>query len=166
MPQPKPDELITAEDLDDLFFRLFRLRGILDPAGAVPGLGASVSEIMALTRLREGSANQQTLAAFLGLEKSTVSRLVDAMISKGWVEKERDEANRRYQLVRLTTAGRRAARAAVTAMHRRHLSMANSLSGSERATMIEGLRILVSALERSYPEGTSGTNALKGTDST
>lgn len=147
--QPLEEESTTAADLDDLFFRLFRLRGVLDPTGAVPGLGASVSEIMTLTRLSESPANQQTLVGFLGLEKSTVSRLVDAMIGKGWVEKERDASNRRYQLVRLTAAGRRAARETGKAMHRRHLSMARSLSEQERAVMIEGVRILVAALERS-----------------
>jgi DNA-binding MarR family transcriptional regulator len=150
--QPPAEESTTAADLDDLFFRLFRLRGVLDPTGAVPGLGASVSEIMTLTRLSESPANQQTLVGFLGLEKSTVSRLIDSMIRKGWVEKERDESNRRYQLVRLTAAGRRAARETGNAMHRRHVSMAKSLSEQERTVMVKGVRILVSALERSVEQ--------------
>lgn len=148
MAQPRTVESTTAADLDDLFFRLFRLRGVLDPTGAVPGLGASVSEIMALTRLDESPANQQALVGFLGLEKSTVSRLIDGMIRKGWVEKERDASNRRYQLVRLTASGKRAARETTKAMHRRHVVMAQALSDSERKLMIDGVRVLVSALER------------------
>lgn len=139
---------MTAADLDDLFFRLFRLRGVLDPAGAVPGLGASVSEIMALTRLREGPANQQTLVAFLGLEKSTVSRLIDGMVAKGWVEKQRDESNRRFLTVRLTPAGRHTARQTAQAMHRRHVTMTQPLTNKDRAVMVQGLRILIEALER------------------
>ena len=143
---------MTATELDDLFFRLFRLRGVLDPTAAVPGLGASVSEIMALTRLREGPVNQQMLVAFLGLEKSTVSRLIDGMAAKGWVEKQRDESNRRFLMVRLTPSGRRAARRTAQAMHRRHVSMAQSLTEQDRATMIHGLRILVEALERTQAD--------------
>ena len=138
----------TADDLDDLFFRLFSLRGVLDPAGAVPGLGASVSEVMTLAHLRERPVTQLELGDVLGLEKSTVSRLVESMARKGWVEKERDRSNRRYQLVRLTAAGSRAAREAGKAMHRRHHAMAEHLSDADRRAMIVGMRILVGALER------------------
>ncbi len=38
---------------------LFRLRGVLDPAQAVPGLGASLSEALALGQLAAGELTQQ-----------------------------------------------------------------------------------------------------------
>jgi DNA-binding MarR family transcriptional regulator len=138
----------TADELDEAFFRLFQLRGVLDPADAVPGLGASVSEIMALSYLRGGQATQFDLGNYLGLEKSTVSRLVDNLAAKGWVEKSRDPSNRRFAAARLTAAGRRATRDVGQAMHRRHRAMLDSLSARDASTMIRGLNILLNALER------------------
>ena len=139
---------VTAEQLDQGFFRLFRLRGVLDPTSAIPGLGASVSEVMALARLQEGGMTQQDLGTYLGLEKSTVSRLVDAMIDKGWVDQVRDPQAPRFKTIRLTAAGRRAARSVGKAMHRRHENMLDGLSAQEASTLIKGLNILVDALER------------------
>jgi DNA-binding MarR family transcriptional regulator len=141
--------VVDAKDLDDVFFRLFRMRGVLDPATAVPRLGASVSEAMALSRLGQGECSQLELVHYLGLEKSTVSRLVDAMVGKGWVEKSRDPANRRYHVVRLTRDGRKAMQDVGRAMRLRHREMLAILSAEERSTLIRGLTILVEALERS-----------------
>jgi DNA-binding MarR family transcriptional regulator len=138
---------VQAEHLDEAFFRLFRLRGVLDPTSAVPGLGASVSEIMALAYLRDGPASQQDLGRYVGLEKSTVSRLVEALTAKGWVIKERDPHNRRFQTLVLTAAGRQATRTVGNAMHRRHRDILESMTAQDAATMIRGLNILVSALE-------------------
>lgn len=137
----------TDDELGDAFVRVFRLRGVLDPTAAVPGLAASVSEIMALRRLQDGELTQQDLGAYLQLEKSTVSRLVEAMTAKGWVEKTRDPTNRRYQRIHLTPHGRRAARDVRHAMHRRHQRILAGLSSAERQAVTTGLAILVRALE-------------------
>lgn len=141
---------MTINALDEAFFRLFRLRGVFDPSTAVPGLGASVSEIMAMAFLSDQAVTQQQLGRLLGLEKSTVSRLVDAMAAKGWATRERDPENRRHATVSLTGAGRRAARRVGDAMRRRHEAMLESMTAHERATMIQGLTLLVTALEREY----------------
>lgn len=144
--------MATGDEMEDAFARLFRLRGVLDPAAAVPGLAASVSEIMALRRLQDGELSQYDLGAYLQLEKSTVSRLVDAMTAKGWVEKTRDPTNRRYHRIRLTLAGRRAARDVRSAMHKRHERMLAGLSPRERKAVTTGLTLLVRALENETVE--------------
>ena len=102
--------MTTDDELGQVYFRLFRLRGILDITSEMPGFGASASEVLALTRLSESNVKQNELGAYLQLEKSTVSRMIDAMTAKGWVERTRDPANRRSQVVRLTLSGKRAAR--------------------------------------------------------
>lgn len=139
--------MATGDELDDAFARLFRLRGVLDPTAAVPGLAASVSEIMALRRLQDGELSQYDLGAYLQLEKSTVSRLVDAMTAKGWVGKTPDPTNRRYHRIHLTVAGRRAARDVRNAMHQRHERMLAGLTPRERKAVTAGLTLLVRALE-------------------
>ena len=83
------------ETLDAAMGRFLGMRGVLDPTQAVPGLGLSMSEAMAMRQLSDGAQTQQNLGAALSLEKSTISRLVDGMIGKGWAEKSRDPHNRR-----------------------------------------------------------------------
>jgi DNA-binding MarR family transcriptional regulator len=138
---------------------LFRMRGVLDPAQAIPGLGASLSEAMALQELRaRGQATQSQLGDFLGLEKSTVSRLVEAMSGKGWVVKERDPANRRFAQVRLTEAGERVAAELADAMRARHERILAALTPAERHAVAVGLaalgRAMATELGASHVDGT------------
>lgn len=126
---------------------LFRLRGVLDPTQALPGLNASLSEAMALQELlARGEVTQSEVGDHLGLEKSTVSRLVDAMAGKGWVGKERDPNNRRYHRVRLTDTGRRVALDLAEAMRRRHERILAGLSEAERQAVALGLPALGRAM--------------------
>ncbi|MEV6524525.1 MarR family transcriptional regulator [Longispora sp. NPDC051575] len=132
--------------LDRAMVQLFRLRGVLDSSQAAAGLGMSVSEAMALRYLANGPSTQQELGSYLALEKSTVSRLVDAMVSKGWVGKERDPDNRRYLMVTLTEAGIAAAASVAEAMRQRHSGMLEALSGEELQALAVALPALVRVL--------------------
>jgi DNA-binding MarR family transcriptional regulator len=123
--------------------RLLRLRGVLDPSQTSPSLGVSVSESLALGLLAAGPTTQQDLGTNLGLEKSTVSRLVDGMVSKGWVDKVRDPRNRRYQIVTLTPAGRQAAAQTLEAMRQQHARWLGALTPEERQALTIGLGALV-----------------------
>jgi len=129
---------------------LFRLRGVLDPAQAVPGLGASLSEALALGQLAAGELTQQELGSRMALEKSTVSRLVDAMAAKGWVDKERDPGNRRYRKVRLTAAGQHAEATVADAIRQRHARILASLTSDERAAVTVALGALGRAMSQEF----------------
>jgi DNA-binding MarR family transcriptional regulator len=131
------------EVLDAAMMRFLGMRGVLDPAQAVPDFGASMSEVMALRHLTDGPLTQQQLGDRLGLEKSTVSRLVDAMVRKEWVDKARDPSNRRYQRVRLTPAGRRAATRIGKTVQGRHQRWFDALTADEREALAIGLGALV-----------------------
>jgi DNA-binding MarR family transcriptional regulator len=134
--------------LEQTMGRLFRVRGLLDPAHAVLGLGASVSEALALGELTAGEMTQQELGNHLGLEKSTVSRLVDAMAAKGWVDRDRDPGNRRYRNVRLTVAGEHVAAQVADAIRQRHARILAALTPDERAAV----RVALTALARAMSE--------------
>lgn len=136
--------------LGDAMHQLFALRGVLDPSRAVPGLGASVSEALALRHLAaEGALTQAEVATRLGLDKSTVSRLVSGLESKGWVARRPDPADRRSTRVELTPAGRTAAREVAAATSRRHDRVLAVLGEEEQAALAVGLPALVRALEAS-----------------
>jgi DNA-binding MarR family transcriptional regulator len=131
------------EVLDAAMAQFLGMRGVLDPSQAVPGFGVSMSEAMTLRHLAEGPLTQHELGNRLGLEKSTVSRLIDAMVRKQWVEKTRDPHNRRYQRVRLTRAGGRAASRVGEAVRRRHAGWFEALTAEERDALAIGLGALV-----------------------
>jgi DNA-binding MarR family transcriptional regulator len=131
------------EALDAAMAKFLGMRGVLDPSQAVPGLGVSMSEAMTLRHLQEAPLTQQELGRRLGLEKSTVSRLIDTMARKEWVDKARDPDNRRYQRVRLTRAGGRAAARVSEAVRRRHAGWFDALTAEERDALAIGLGALV-----------------------
>jgi DNA-binding MarR family transcriptional regulator len=113
------------------------------PGGAVAGgpPAVSASEARALTELlaAHGIAQGQ-LAALLGLEKSTVSRLAAGLESKGWIRRERDEQNHRYVRLYLTPQGRAAAGRLWQAWQSRQERILAGLTAEERAGLTLGLR--------------------------
>ena len=133
--------------LGDAMDRLFRLRGVLDPAQAAEGLDMSMSEAMALRRLRRGSCTQNELRLHLHLERSTVSRLVDALVDRGWAHRQTDPANLRQRLLTLTPAGDAAAEGLARAMRARHDAMLATLTGEEREALAVALPALVRMAE-------------------
>ena len=156
-------------DLDRLLARLLR---VMNPAAA-PAAGAaadgeaqgerpvsehtaateagfpavSASEARALIELlsARGIAQGQ-LAALLGLEKSTVSRLAAGLERKGWLRRGRDGENQRYVRLYLTPEGRTIAAQVWQAWQSRQARILAGLSAEERAGLAAGLRGLVRGL--------------------
>ena len=145
-----PDEPLVTITLS--LHLIFRLRGVLDPTRAVPGLGASMSEALGVAELTGGAMTQHELGARLGLEKSTVSRLVDGMIRKSWVQRTRDPGKPRYQRVALTPHGRQVADQIATAMRQRHERILATLTPEERHAAAVALPALARALEAELDE--------------
>ena len=110
--------------------------------GAAAGSpGVTASEARALTELlaAHGIAQGQ-LAALLGLEKSTVSRLAAGLESKGWIRRGRDEQNHRYVRLYLTPQGRAVADRLWQAWRSRQARILAGLTAEERAGLATGLR--------------------------
>ena len=117
--------------------------GSTGPAGTGPGgsLAVTASEARALTELlaAHGIAQGQ-LAALLGLEKSTVSRLAAGLEGKGWIRRGRDERNHRYVRLYLTPQGRAVADRLWQAWQSRQERILAGLTAEERAGLALGLR--------------------------
>jgi DNA-binding MarR family transcriptional regulator len=113
------------------------------PGGSAPGglPAVTASEARALTELlaAHGIAQGQ-LAALLGLEKSTVSRLAAGLESKGWIRRGRDEQNHRYVRLYLTPQGRAVADRIWQAWQSRQARILAGLTAEERAGLATGLR--------------------------
>lgn len=158
----------------DLALLLTRLLRMVTPSG-VAGAGrseedtaqreaafpaVSASEARALLELlaARGIAQGQ-LAALLGLEKSTVSRLAAGLERKGWLRRGRDEENLRYVRLYLTPEGRMIAGRIWRAWQSRQARIVASLSAEERAGLAAGLRGLARGLaaegqlDQGWPNG-------------
>ena len=101
----------------------------------------TASEARALTELlaAHGIAQGQ-LAALLGLEKSTVSRLAAGLEGKGWIRRGRDEHKHRYVRLYLTPQGRAVADRLWQAWQSRQARILAGLTAEERAGLATGLR--------------------------
>jgi DNA-binding MarR family transcriptional regulator len=113
-----------------------------------PGFPAvSASEARALIELlaARGIAQGQ-LAALLGLEKSTVSRLAAGLERKGWLRRGRDGENQRFVRLYLTPEGRVIAAQVWQAWQSRQARLLAGLTPEERAGLAAGLRGLVRGL--------------------
>jgi DNA-binding MarR family transcriptional regulator len=118
------------------------------PAETDVGVSAvSASEARALIELvaARGIA-QGELAALLGLDKSTVSRLAAGLERKGWIRRGRDEDNQRYVRLYLTPQGRDVAGRVWQAWQSRQARILAALSPDERAGLSAGLGGLVRGL--------------------
>ena len=92
---------------------------------------------------------QKELADRLGLEKSTVSRLVSGLEAKGWVTRNRHLHNRRFSQVTLSAAGRTAANRAGDNLQRRHAELFAALSEEELSALAVGVAALTRILGES-----------------
>jgi DNA-binding MarR family transcriptional regulator len=144
------------DELRHAIRRLVRLGGLLEPHDH-DGLQASLSEVMALGELIEVEAmSQQELAALLGLEKSTVSRLAAGLETRGWLARERDPANRRYYRLRLTDEGRASANRIGEHLRRHHQQLLGGLTAREREGLAVGLAGLARVMNTQHPGGSAG----------
>ena len=140
---PVPDD-----DLSALLRRLARLAAFIE-RHEHGGISASASELFALDELSAAPLTQSELALQLGLEKSTVSRLVSGLEAKGWVSRNRHLHNRRFSQVTLTAAGRSASNAAATNLQQRHAELFAALSDEERSALALGVAALTRILGES-----------------
>lgn len=155
---PFPDD-----DLRRALRRLVRLGGLLEPhPHHHAGLHTSLSEMMALGELADvESMSQQELGRLLGLEKSTVSRLVVGLEGRGWVGRERDPSNRRFYQLQLTPEGRAIADRIGHDLQAHHEQLLGALTPEEREALTIGLAGLARALASSRP-GTPNPHSAEG----
>ncbi|MBG0819413.1 MarR family transcriptional regulator [Planomonospora sp. ID91781] len=95
---------MTSDALVDALVRsTFQVAGVLTRIGAERDL--SLTQLRVLGILRDRRPNMTELAAFLGLDKSTLSGLVDRAERRGLVARGKNPQDRRVVDVFLTPAG-------------------------------------------------------------
>lgn len=135
-----------ADRLQSAFAGVIRSLGLLRPDTTPCGQPVSISEAHAISELRDqGPATQQHLARVLGLQKSTVSRLVDQLEAADLVNRSPNPADRRSVLVGLTDNGVHRADRLAEARRSLFAGLLARLGPEDRRTVIEGLSRLEEA---------------------
>ncbi len=108
MPGRRPQLPAETVDLMDSLVQVsFTVMALLSPVAAAHEL--SLTQLRLLAILRDHRPKMAELAAHLGLEKSTVSGLIDRAVRRGLVQREASPQDGRAVLVGLTSAGERLA---------------------------------------------------------
>jgi len=95
----------------------------------------SLTQMRVLGILRDRRLRMAELADFLGLERSTLSGLVDRAEERGLLRRRRSAADGRVVEVSMTPAGRRLARRAHAQVRRELAAETDRLDASERRTL-------------------------------
>jgi DNA-binding MarR family transcriptional regulator len=117
------------------------------PAGRDPcGAPVPVSQAHAVTVLAErGALTQTELAHRLRLTKSTVSRLVDQLETRGWVRRDAGAGDAPTRLVTVTAEGAKAG-PEIGGLRRERLSrLLDRLPADERPAVLAALDALIPA---------------------
>ncbi|HLU95684.1 MAG TPA: MarR family transcriptional regulator [Thermobifida alba] len=146
-------ETTPAQRLHRALMDLLRLSGLLQNDQQVLGHPVSLSQSFALDELDPAAPppSQQELAERLGLEKSTVSRLVADLERKGLLHRERDPANRRTYRLRLTERGRQVRAHLAELFQQRYDLWSAAMTPGERDALLHGLSALLRAVRDNPP---------------
>ena len=127
--------------VDALAQSAFLVMGVLTKVSAEHDL--SLTQLRVLAILRGRQLRMSTLAEHLGLERSTLSGLVDRAERRGLLTRTRSETDGRSVLVALTPAGARLAARGGDQVRAQLAGAVGGLSGSERRRMQSLLERLV-----------------------
>ncbi len=140
-----------AERLADAVSAFVRGFGLHRPEQTPCGFEAGVADAHALRELAGGSLRQSELVVRLGLTKSTVSRLVDGLVERGWAERQAVSDDGRGVLVALTADGEDAAARLARARAARMARLLDAVPDDRRGDVVEVLQLLEEAARASDP---------------
>lgn len=154
--------MAETQHIQDLVVAFVRAFGLHHPEQTPCGQPVSVSEAHALMELDQGGPLQQKeLAACLQLDKSTVSRLVDKLQRRGWLDRVGDLEDGRAVRLSLTVAGRQAAQQMAVARRTKFSHLIAALGTEDREAAIHGLTALVRGLDRMRKEQHSADSTVE-----
>jgi DNA-binding MarR family transcriptional regulator len=144
MPRAAPPEE-PSRLVDALAQAAFAVTSTLTAVGAQHDL--SLTQLRVLGILRDRQPRMAELAAYLGLDKSTMSGLIDRAERRGLVRRVASEDDRRAVDVVLTAAGSRLARAVQAEVRTALEAMTDRLDVRDRRVLVHLLEQAVGPTE-------------------
>ncbi|RMX04821.1 MarR family transcriptional regulator [Corticibacter populi] len=92
-----------------------------------------------------GELDQNSLAHYIGLERTSVAEVLPRLSDRGLLERRRSEQDGRIRLVRLTDAGRELVKAIQPAVLRAHARTIEALPAPERKELVRMMALLVAS---------------------
>jgi len=136
-----------AQNLRRAFQSLIRRFGLLDAERTPCGHPLAVSHAHALMELLHNPGIRQLdLAGTLGLSKSAVSRMVDQLQQRGWIERQADDADGRAWCLSLSARGRQLARRIDDASIARFSAILDRVPAAMRGQVVSTLDLLHGAI--------------------
>ena len=123
-------EPVPADVVDSLVLASFTVIALLSRVAAEHDL--SLTQLRVLAILRDRAPTMAELAAYLGLERSSVSGLIDRAVKRGLVRRDASEDDGRAVRVSLTPDGRRLASVGAREIGELLGPMTSQLSQAER----------------------------------
>lgn len=141
---------VEPYELQEAVGRFVRAFGLHQPDQTPCGRPIPVSEAHALAELaREGELRQVDLVHRLRLEKSTTSRIVGQLVTRGWAERCPAPGDGRGVLVRLTPQGQAAAEQLAEARQARFATALDRIPPAQRDAVVQALALLTEAVDES-----------------
>jgi DNA-binding MarR family transcriptional regulator len=139
------DQVLPAARLQQEVIGFIRAFGLLASDRTPCGQPMAPSDAHALTEVvSDGGLTQRELVDRLHLDRSSVSRLVDRLVARGWVERA-NGPNRRTVRVVPTSAGRRVAAGIADARATRFAALLEAVPADRRDEVLEAIRLLTVA---------------------
>lgn len=141
---------MNESELQEQMMALVRTFGLHKPEETPCGCGVTVAEAYTLTELdKESQLSQNELVQRLNLAKSSVSRLVDKLVKRGWIARERSTEDGRVWLLSLTEAGKDTAENLTQARQAKFTQVMVHIPEDEQENVLHALEVLVQAMRMS-----------------
>jgi DNA-binding MarR family transcriptional regulator len=142
------DEVLPAARLQQEVIGFIRAFGLLSSDRTPCGQPLAPSDAHALTEIvSDGGLTQRELVDRLHLDRSSVSRLVDRLVARGWVERANGPDRRTVQLLP-TLAGRRIAADVAGARAKRFAALLEAVPAGRRDEVLDAIRLLTVAARK------------------
>ena len=136
---------VPARELQQEVVGFIRAFGLLAGDRTPCGQPMAPSDAHALTEVvASGGLTQRELVDRLRLDRSSVSRLVDRLAARGWVERSDGPDRRTVRLVP-TSAGRSVAEEVAGARARRFADLLDAIPPDRRDQVLDTMRLLTAA---------------------
>lgn len=112
----------------------------------------TVQQCVTLQTLLDGPSEVSPLAKKVGNSASTMTRMINGLLKLGWVDRIRDEQDRRRVKVELTTSGKKEAERLQELTVLTVDSVLNQIPQKDRKQLQESLSILRKAMEKARKE--------------
>lgn len=120
-------------------------RELARAAGLTP-VQIRVLQIVAET----GTSTPKAISARMGVSQATMTTLIDRLVAKGLVERQRSESDRRQMNIFVTAAGREAIERAPDPLHDRYVAAFDALPDWEQAMLVAALERVAALLDAGH----------------